>query len=115
MELVLKSGLHFRSIMTCRDCSREEALDKYRDWKQNLDPAIRGFFKARVIDTVEDEMWWDGVMNFFEYPYTNGPVEGKNRLAKELRRKGAGYHNETIRMKMRANKSFRGIVSLWED
>lgn len=114
MRKVLKAAWHFASIMTCSNYSRKEALDKYRDWKRGLNPEIRGFFRSRVIDTVESELWHDGIMNFFEYPYTNGPVEGVNTRAKELKRKGAGYNNTTAEVKMRANKSFGASIPPWE-
>jgi transposase len=107
MKMVLKAGWHFRAIMTCRSYSRKEALDKYREWKRGLDPAIRGFLQSRVIDTVESDLWRDGIMNFFEYPYTNGWVEGINGRIKEIKRIGGGYSNRVAEAKIRSSDSFR--------
>lgn len=106
MEWVLKAGWCFRSIMTHGGYPRSTAHGRYRDWKRSLPSAIRGLFQEHVIGTVEDHKWYDSVMNFFEYPYTNGAVEGMNARVKNLKRRGAGYSNEALEAKMRSDDPF---------
>jgi transposase len=51
--------------------------------------------------------WREQIFNYFLYPYTNGPVEAENSRAQELKKKGAGYTNRTMRIKICANDSVR--------
>ena len=106
MELVLKAGWRFHSIMTRKDLSPNKARSRYQDWENRLDPSIRGYYQTRVIKTMQGR-WREQIFNYFLYPYTNGPVEAENSRAKDLEREGAGYTNRTMRIKICANDPVR--------
>jgi hypothetical protein len=112
MELVLKAGWRFHSIMTQKDLSPKEARSRYQDWENGLDPSIREYYQNRVIDTMKGR-WREQIFNYFRYPYTNGPVEATNGRAKKLKGDGAGYTNRTMRAKMRKNDPFDGTSAFW--
>nr|WP_279321299.1 transposase [Salinibacter altiplanensis] len=102
MELVLKAGWRFHSIMTQKDLSPKEAHSRYQDWENGLDPSIREYYQNRVIETMKGR-WREQIFNYFRYPCTNGPVEATDGRAKRLKGDGADYTNRTMRVKMRKN------------
>jgi len=97
MEAAWKMRWQYQKILV-KDCSREEAKRDFQAWKKRLPDSVRKYFGELVINTVEN--WSEEVFNYHEYPYTNAFVEGKNNVAKKLRRKGAGYNHDTIRAKL---------------
>lgn len=38
--------------------------------------------------------WREEILNYFDYPYTNGFVEGKNNRIKVIKRVAYGYRNQ---------------------
>ncbi|MBP0979404.1 MAG: transposase [Oscillospiraceae bacterium] len=46
-----------------------------------------------LIKNIEKINWQTGILNTFEYPYSNGFTEGCNNQIKVLKRTGYGYRN----------------------
>ncbi len=40
-------------------------------------------------------LWRQEILNYFDYPYTNGFLEGKNNRIKVIKRVAYGYRNPT--------------------
>lgn len=45
--------------------------------------------------------WRDELLNYFDHPYTNGFVEGKNTRTKQFIRQAYGYRNrDNLRLRI---------------
>ncbi len=53
--------------------------------------------------------WREEILNYFDYPITNGFVEGKNNRIKTIKRMAYGYRNmENFRLRILATNSKGG-------
>ena len=54
--------------------------------------------------------WREEILNYFDYPITNGFVEGKNNLIKTIKRMAYGYRNmDNLRLRILADS--KGVRS----
>ena len=84
---LLKEGL--RAVYRSR--GREQATAALADWlTEAKDSGLEPFLRtARTL-----VKWQKEVLNYWDYPLTNGMVEGKNNRIKVLKRRAYGYRNE---------------------
>jgi len=40
------------------------------------------------------QLWREQILNYFDHPYTNGFLEGKNNRIKVIKRTAYGYRNQ---------------------
>lgn len=79
---------HFMDILDCRD--KQTAKQLMSEWilsAQNCDLPV---FKSCANTFIN---WSNGILNSFDYPYTNGFTEGCNNKIKVLKRNAYGYRN----------------------
>lgn len=78
----------FLKILDCEDI--ENARAAMREWIFDAeDSDIPQFVKCA--DTIRN--WYNGILNSFDVPYTNGFIEGCNNKIKVLKRNAYGYRN----------------------
>jgi len=68
----------------------QEARPKLSDWVLNAEQSGLHRF-AECAKTMTN--WSVGILNSFDYPYTNGFTEGVNNKIKVLKRNAYGYRN----------------------
>ncbi len=55
--------------------------------------------------------WREEILNYFDYPITNGFVEGKNNRIKTIKRMAYGYHNmDNFRLRILATNPSREVT-----
>ena len=61
-------------------------------------------FRQAVPNTLDN--WREEILNYFDYPITNGFVEGKNNRIKTIKRMAYGYRNmDNFRLRILATNS----------
>lgn len=96
MEAAWKTAKRFQAIFDM-DISRDEAKERLSHWRRHLPDPLRPHFK-KVTKPLSN--WWDEILNYFKYRYTNGFNESVNAIAKRFDRRGGEYSFETIRFKL---------------
>lgn len=76
--------------------SPKEAEMAFGIWRDTLPLRLEPWFKG-VVPTDE---WMPFVLNYFDWPYTNGCIEGLNSIIGEKWRVGRGYSLDVLRYKM---------------
>ena len=70
-------------------------------WEQAVEQAGLAEYKALFVQGSLMGSWRQEMLNYFEYRYTNGYVEGKNNRTKQLQRQAYGYRNrENLRLRV---------------
>lgn len=78
----------FLKILDCEDS--EKARVAMRDWILDAEESeLMQFIKCA--NTIRN--WYNGILNSFDIPYTNGFIEGCNNKIKVLKRNAYGYRN----------------------
>lgn len=96
MEAAWKTGKRFQAIFDM-DISRDEGRRRVMQWVDEIPDPLRPHFK-KVTKPLSN--WWDEILNYFRYRYTNGFNESMNAIAKRFDRRGGNYSFETIRFKL---------------
>jgi transposase len=83
--------------------SREDALaflEFYKDLVKEHDiPELRTFCKTL-------DNWMEYILNYYDFPISNGPTEGNNHKVKNIKRRGYGYRN-TNNFELRVKLEFQ--------
>lgn len=82
--------------------SKEEARRRYWAWSYSIPKELHKYFRevTRPMDT-----WLEEILNYFDYPITNGYTEGMNNFIKTVVRRGRGYGQEMLRAKLLYEKA----------
>lgn len=75
-----------------QSASREKAEQCLRAWEAEVREHGPGPFR-RLFPMLRD--WRQGILNYFDHPYTNGFLEGKNNRIKVIKRVAYGYRSTT--------------------
>jgi len=78
----------FRNWYRCGD--RKEAEAMLAQWEQTVREQGPAPFQALFPML---RLWREEILNYFDYPYTNGFLEGKNNRIKVIKRMAYGYRN----------------------
>lgn len=82
------------------NATRTEAEERLRAWEAEVQDQALAPFQA-LFPMLRN--WRREILNYFQYPYTNGFVEGKNNRIKVIKRIAYGYRN---------NQNFRQRILL---
>ena len=80
----------FRAWYRCT--SRQEAEARLIQWEQSV--REQGPVQFRALFPML-RLWREEILNYFDFPYTNGFLEGKNNRIKVIKRVAYGYRNPT--------------------
>ena len=86
--------------------SREEALERYRQWKARLLPKVADAFKPL---TTAIGNWETEIFNYFEHQITNAFTESLNSLIRHIDRAGRGYSFPALRAKLLYTKGAQKV------
>jgi transposase len=75
-----------------RCTSRQEAEARLIQWEQSV--REQGPVQFRALFPML-RLWREEILNYFDFPYTNGFLEGKNNRIKVIKRVAYGYRNPT--------------------
>ncbi|MDO4731861.1 MAG: ISL3 family transposase [Clostridia bacterium] len=78
----------FYEILDCKD--KETAKQMMSDWIYDAQSSDNPDYDTCSITLIN---WQTGILNTFDYPYTNGFTEGCNNRIKVLKRNAYGYRN----------------------
>lgn len=78
----------FRAWYCCT--SRQEAEARLMQWERSVRDQGPAPFRALFPML---RLWREEILNYFDYPYTNGFLEGKNNRIKVIKRVAYGYRN----------------------
>ena len=81
-----------------RSGGRAEAEQRLAIWERSVKEEGPAPFR-KLLSMLRD--WRQEILNYFDYPYTNGFVEGKNNRIKVIKRLAYGYRNrESVRQRI---------------
>ncbi len=78
----------FRAWYRCTN--RQEAEARLMQWERSVRDQGPASFRALFPML---RLWREEILNYFDYPYTNGFLEGKNNRIKVIKRVAYGYRN----------------------
>ena len=70
--------------------SRSQAEERLKSLEKTMSDGSLSEFKE-LLHTLDN--WREEILNYFDYPITNGFVEGKNNRIKTIKRMAYGYRN----------------------
>ena len=73
-----------------RSGDRETATARLLQWEHSVREQGPAPFQALFPML---RLWREEILNYFDYPYTNGFLEGKNNRIKVIKRMAYGYRN----------------------
>ncbi len=86
-----------------RGTDRSQAEERLESLKETISNDYLPEFKE-LLHTLDN--WREEILNYFDYPITNGFVEGKNNRIKTIKRMAYGYRNmDNFRLRILATNS----------
>ncbi len=86
-----------------RGTNRSSAKERLRSLEDTISNGYLPEFKE-LLPTLDN--WRQEILNYFDYPITNGFVEGKNNRIKTIKRMAYGYRNmDNFRLKILVTNS----------
>ncbi len=81
--------------------NRVTAATRLGVWEQTIRDQGPAEFQALFAQGSMLGSWREELLNYFDHPYTNGFVEGKNNRSKQLQRQAYGYRNrDNLRLRI---------------